>query len=277
MARVQFTKMEGAGNDFLAVDGRSQPLAAADYGRFAARYCRRRRGVGADGLLVLLEAREPGYDFAMRFFNPDGSEAEMCGNGARCIALFAHRLGAAGRRMRFQTVAGPVEASITAGGVRLLMPPVPAPEEREVEAAGRRHLLYFTTCGVPHAVLPVEELETVDVAGLGAAIRYHPAFQPAGTNANFIEKAAGDTLRLRTYERGVEAETLACGTGACSAAAVAVGRLGLRPPVRVLTRGGDALLIHLEEAEDGSFPRVELEGPAVEVFRGEVEWPRQPR
>lgn len=274
MPDVNFTKMEGAGNDFLLIDGRGEPLPEADFSRFAAFYCTRRRGVGSDGLLVLLAAKKAGFDFDMRFFNPDGSEAEMCGNGARCIALFAHRLGAAGEEMRFNTVAGPVEAEITKGGVKLRMPPSPAVIEKPVEIDGATYQLLFTTSGVPHAVLPVDDIEAVDVKGLGSAIRWHEAFRPAGTNANFVVRTGDSAVSLRTYERGVEDETLACGTGACASAVVAVEKLGVKPPVKVLTRGGDTLLIHLERAADGSFPDVYLEGPAVEVFKGTARWPR---
>lgn len=271
MPSIRFTKMEGAGNDFVLLDGRNEPLA--DYSRFAAHYCRRRRGIGSDGLLVLLPPGEPGCDFQMRFFNPDGSEAAMCGNGARCIAIFANRLGAAGRRMRFGTIAGSVEAEITGIGAKLKMPSAPPVRTMQLEAAGKRYELAFVVCGVPHVVLPVEDLAALDVPALGAALRYHAAFQPAGTNANFIVKTGDDGVSLRTYERGVEAETLACGTGACAAAIVAAEMLAVRSPVKVLTRGGDVLVVHLERGGDGGWPYVHLEGPAVEVYRGAVNWP----
>jgi len=273
---VDFVKMEGAGNDFIAIDGRSSPLPASDYGGFIARCSDRKRGIGSDGMLVLLPAAQKGFDFVMRFFNPDGSEAEMCGNGARCIALFAYKAGASREKMRFNTAAGPVEAEITPSGVKLKMPPAPAIQDiRSLEAAGQKLDVFFTTAGVPHAVTPVEDIENTDVKKLGSAIRHHERFRPAGTNANFIVREAANAIKLRTYERGVEDETLACGTGATASALAASRLYGMGSPVSVLTRGGDTLVIHFRRLPDGSYDDIYLEGPAKEVFSGTVEWPPQ--
>jgi diaminopimelate epimerase len=271
--QVDFVKMEGAGNDFIMLDGRNTPLPEKDFSGFAARCGDRKRGIGSDGLLVLLPAGQQGFDFTMRFFNPDGSEAEMCGNGARCISLFAHNLGITGKKMRFSTNAGPVSAEITKAGVKLHMPSAPAiTNVPGLDVAGKKLDVFFTNTGVPHAVVVMDDLDNVDIKTLGSAIRYHNRFKPAGTNANFIKSAGGNKIILRTYERGVEDETLACGTGACASALVASKVFGMKSPVSVLTRGNDTLVIYFKQAKDGSFPEVFLEGPAREVFRGTVPW-----
>ncbi|MBN1808728.1 MAG: diaminopimelate epimerase [Planctomycetes bacterium] len=271
--QVDFVKMEGAGNDFIMIDGRGGTFLDGDMGAFAAKYGPRKRGIGADGIIVLLPAAEEEHDFRMRFFNPDGSEAEMCGNGARCIALFAHGLGVAGRSMRFSTAAGPIEAEMTEGGVKLHMTPAPAIQEVPGLAVADRTVdILYTNTGVPHAVIPVDNIETVDVGGLGTAIRYHDRFRPAGTNVDFIVRTGENTVSLRTYERGVEDETLACGTGACAAALAASHAFGMSSPVAVRTRGGDILTIYFTAAVDGSYPELYLEGPAKEVFRGSAPW-----
>jgi diaminopimelate epimerase len=197
---------------------------------FIARLCDRRRGIGSEGLLLIQPSATA--DFRMRFFNPDGSEADLCGNGARCIARLAHELGAAPADMRIETAAGPVRAEILAALVRLHLPP-PKDWRPELSIAWKNSTnpLHFVNSGVPHAVAVVDGPPAVDVPALGAFIRRHPLFAPAGTNADFIQIDGPDSLAIRTYERGVEAETLACGTGIVAAALVAE-KLGLvRAPV----------------------------------------------
>ena len=252
--------MHGAGNDFILLDDRSLAFPAAD-APFIARLCDRRRGIGSEGLLLIQPSASA--DFRMRFFNPDGFEADMCGNGARCIAMLAHEIGAAPADMRIQTAAGTVRAEILSSGVRLHLP-TPKNWRLGLFAAwqNREIPLHFVDTGVPHAVTFVEDLAAVDVPALGSFIRRHSLFAPAGTNADFVQIAGPDSLAIRTYERGVEAETLACGTGIAAAALVAE-KLGLvRAPVKVKTAGGDALEV--------SISPYTLAGPAAHSFRGEV-------
>jgi diaminopimelate epimerase len=266
---LKFWKMNGAGNDFVVADNRAGLVGEGRLAEFAARFCHRRTGVGGDGVLLVEKSPGAGLDFRMRYLNSDGSEASMCGNGARCIASFAHAVGAAGGKMRFLTGAGPVGAEIVPGGAIVDMPEPTEPERRKVKIAGRGFDLWFLSTGVPHAVVPVEDLEAVDVAGLGRALRRHADFAPAGTNVNFIVRKDGG-LAIRTYERGIEDETLACGTGASAAALAAARFWKLASPVPVAARGG-LLRIHFAE-KAGRFTGVRLEGPVQVSFRGELEW-----
>jgi diaminopimelate epimerase len=263
---VPFVKMHGAGNDFVVVDRRAralpEPLAS-----WVARVCDRRRGVGADGVLLL--EPDPELDFAMAYYNADGGRAEFCGNGARCVARFALDLGlGGGGAVRFRTDAGPQRAMRGADGRIALgfgrvagAAPGPA-----VEAAGRRFEGVSLRPGVPHYVVEVAAVAGVPVAEWGAALRRHAAFGPAGTNVDFVAALGSDRVAMRTFERGVEAETLACGSGAIAAALWAAGR-GAGSPVRVLTAGGDELEVAFDAAPGGW--DVTLTGPAEVAFRGE--------
>lgn len=270
MATIRFTKMQGAGNDFIMLDNRTGLIPDGRKKEFVTRFCRRGLAVGADGVIFL--ENDPELDARWDFYNADGSSAEMCGNGARCFAVFANACGACGPEMTFRTIAGPISARLTTpvrAEVRLTDAPLPVRIEK-VELHGQRHDLYFINTGVPHALLPVDDLEAVDVKKTGAAIRYHTRFAPAGTNANFIRRD-GERVLIRTYERGVEDETLACGTGSVAAAIVAGECYGLNSPVPVLTRGGDILNITYTRETNG-ISGVFLEGPAVTVYRGELEF-----
>ncbi|MCX7869691.1 MAG: diaminopimelate epimerase [Terrimicrobiaceae bacterium] len=263
-----FTKMNGAGNDFVVVDNRS--LAFEPERGVIARLCDRHRGVGSDGLL-LAEPAERGADLRMRYFNADGGEAEMCGNGARCFARFARRLlGGQRESVSFETQAGVVAARFEGEEVALAMSdPRGARGPLSLEVRGRTLEAHFLDTGVPHAVVFVSDLEAVDVAGDGAALRWHEAFAPRGTNANFAKVEAPGRLALRTYERGVEAETLACGTGVCAAALIHADLENCPPPVRVRVRGGDVLSVDFRR-EEGGFRGVVLTGPAEFVFEGRI-------
>lgn len=259
---ISFWKMHGAGNDFILVDDRALAFPDRDT-TFIARICNRHRGIGSEGLLLIQPSSSA--DFRMRFFNPDGSEADLCGNGARCIARLAHEIGAAPADMRMETAAGTVRAEILPGGVRLHLPP---PKDWRLDLSvvwrDQKLPLSFVNSGVPHAVAVVDDLAAVDVPALGAFIRHHPLFAPAGTNADFIRILGPSALAIRTYERGVEGETPACGTGIVAAALVAE-KLGLvRSPVRVRTAGGD-------ELEVGLAP-LTLAGPAEHSFRGTIDY-----
>lgn len=270
MAVIEFTKMQGAGNDFIMIDNREGVIADARKQEFVTRFCPRALAVGADGVIFL--EHDPELPLRWDFYNADGSSAEMCGNGARCFALFAQSCGlvSPGEEFSFRTLAGVIRAQITAPGracIRLTDAPLPV-QTPELDVTGEKFRMYFINTGVPHAVLPVEDIEAVPVREYGAAIRYHTHFAPKGTNANFIARK-GNEVFIRTYERGVEDETLACGTGSVAAAIVAGECYGLSSPVAVRPRSGDTLNISYERSATG-ITGVQLEGPAVQVFTGQL-------
>ena len=262
--------MHGASNDFILVDDRELKFPADDKA-WIARIASRRTGVGSEGVLLIQPSGRA--DFKMRFFNPDGGEADMCGNGARCIARLARDLGAAPAGMAMETGAGLVKAEIRGDAVLLQMT-----EPRDwrlngtVLVDGRSVAYGFVNSGVPHVVIETEDLASVNVQDLGSRIRHHKDFAPAGTNVNFISVTGADSIRVRTYERGVEAETLACGTGmvACGLVAAKLGRVGL--PVRVTPASGDVLTVDGRLTPDGA-TKVTLLGPAVHVFQGALSYP----
>jgi diaminopimelate epimerase len=265
---IPFVKMHGAANDFVVVDHR-RPYLRAPLAPLVTGMCDRRRGIGADGVL-LLEA-DPELDFAMRYFNSDGHPADWCGNGARCLARFALDLGL-GRagRVRFRTAVGAQEAGHDPGGAGIeLHYGVVAPGTGldGVAAAERTFAGLAIAPGVPHFVTDAGDPDDVPVAEWGAALRRHPRFGAAGTNVDFV-RAEADGVRLRTFERGVEAETMACGSGAIAAALWAAGR-GAASPVRVRTAGGDVLIVSYATVPGGY--DVRLTGPAERAFAGE--WP----
>ena len=261
-----FTKMNGAGNDFVVCDNRNRTFHFD--AETVARLCDRHRGVGADGLLAV-EPAETGADFRMRYFNSDGGEAEMCGNGARCFARFAARLlPAVPEMISFETQAGLIRAKFRDGLVTVNMSDPHDLRPPKAIGAGFPCVVHFINTGVPHAVVFVNDVEAVDVGILGATLRQHPAFAPKGTNANFAQVLSPGNLVLRTYERGVEAETLACGTGVCATALLHHIETGTPSPVSVKVRGGDSLQVDFERTDDGEFQNVALTGPADFVFDG---------
>lgn len=267
--KIPFWKMHGAGNDFILVDDRALMFPASDHSWLAA-IGARRTGVGCEGI-ILIQPSDQAH-FTMRFFNPDGSEVDMCGNGARCIARLAHELGVAPDHMKFETGAGMIEARMVDERVQLAMT---TPREwrldRVLDLNGVKRTYGFVNSGVPHVVMPVEDLDAEDVAKNGAAIRYHKDFAPKGTNANFIKVTGPSSLRIRTYERGVEAETLACGTGMVAAALIA-GKMGwVKPPVQVTCASNDVIVINYELTADGA-QKVTMLGPAEHVFQGMLEY-----
>ena len=264
---VKFLKLEGAGNDFLGFDGRRGGLGLTR--ERIASWCDRQRGAGADGVLVVEKPRGRGADFRMRYYNADGGEAEMCGNGARCFALLVRETtGWRGKSIRVETKAGPVVLEIVGKEVRVSMSDPGLPRlGKEITAAGRRVKLDFINTGVPHAVEFVRSVDGVEVEKNGRAIRYHTAFAPAGTNVNFVSVGSGSRLEVRTYERGVEGETLACGTGVVASSILASVRRGVKSPVKVRTRGGDVLRVDFI-MENGRPRKVTLQGPARIVYEG---------
>ena len=253
MVKFSFIKMHGAGNDFVLVDDRGGTFPADR--ETVAKIANRPSGVGCEGVILL--QRSDAADFKMRFFNPDGAEAEMCGNGARCVAAFARDIGAVdGDRMRFETVAGDVEAEIISPELVKIRMPDPT------GIAGD-----FVNSGVPHRIVPVDDVAKADVEGEGRRIRCSSEYAPAGTNVDFVEYHAPSRMRIRTYERGVEAESGACGTGAVAAAVVGVARYGMKFPVEASTLGGYVLTV--DGKWDGETVRgVTLTGPVKKVFSG---------
>jgi diaminopimelate epimerase len=268
---LAFWKMHGAGNDFILFDDRRLTFPAADI-RWIRRLACRRTGIGCEGVILLQPSAAA--DVRMRFFNPDGSEADMCGNGIRCVARLAHELGAAPARMHIETGAGLLSAELLGENVRLGMTP---PRDWRLDAAltalDTEVRYSFVNTGVPHAVVEVTDIDACRVAELGAALRRHAAFAPAGTNVNFAQVTGPHALRLRTYERGVEAETLACGTGITAAALIEARRGRVTPPVQVATGGGHTLAVDFRLTPTGA-EQVTLLGPAEHVFRGTVPYVR---
>ncbi len=265
--QLSFTKMNGAGNDFVLLDNRNGSLALT--AESIALLCDRHRGVGADGVLAV-EPAENGADFRMRYYNADGGEAEMCGNGARCFARYAQRLSNGTGDIRFETQAGVIGAHCEGELVRIAMSdPHSHWPPQTLDVNGRQEEVHFINTGVPHAVVFVNDIGTVDVRKDGAALRYHQAFAPKGTNANFVQVLEPSHIAIRTYERGVEDETLACGTGVCAAALLHHLRSGAASPVAVTVRGGDTLRVEFTASPTG-FQHVTLTGPADFVFDGTI-------
>ena len=250
--------MHGAGNDFVMIDDREGLFPVEDYQRVAAMACRP-SGIGCEG--VILVQRSTACDFRMRFFNPDGSEADLCGNGARCVAAFARSIGAAkSDTMRFETAAGEIEAEIVDDTtVRIAMP---APKDFAED---------FVVAGVPHKIVVVENLTKTDVEKEGRRIRMSDEFAPNGTNVDFVVYRQPNRVSIRTYERGVEAETGACGTGSVSAAVIGVKDYGLAFPVHVKTAKGYELIVD-GEFDGETFANVSLTGPVKCVFTGSIDF-----
>ncbi len=266
---LNFWKMNGAGNDFVMLDNRDLSLALTT--EDIARLCDRHRGVGADGLLCVEPAAEGG-DFKMRYYNADGGEAEMCGNGARCFGRFVNRLHDDKLvKIRFETLAGMISAEFEDGQVRINMSaPHSLQLSTDLPVAGDVLTVHSVNTGVPHAVVFVDDLDRVPVKAWGAGLRYHDAFKPKGTNANFAKVLAAGSISIRTYERGVEDETLACGTGMVACALIHHELTGAASPVSVLVQGGDTLRVGFTESAPHEYTDVTLFGPADFVFQGTV-------
>jgi len=265
---IPFAKMSGTGNDFVIIDHRQPLLSDEEIQGFVQSVCRRRFSVGADGLILIETAT--GFDFRWRFYNADGSEAEMCGNGARCAARFAYLKGIAPPRMRFATGAGTIEAEITGAGVKIrLTRPTDIRLDLRLMLAQQERTVHSINTGVPHAVAIVNDLASCPVTDWGRELRFHPAFQPAGTNADFIRIDNRHAIGVRTYERGVEDETMACGTGAVAAALIAALTEAVDSPTAVTTSGGQQLLVHFS-LQGSTIENVFLEGAAGLIYEGEL-------
>jgi diaminopimelate epimerase len=259
--------MSGSGNDFIIIDNRNPIIPMEDVSQFAARVCRRKLSVGADGLILIEPSRIA--DFKWNFFNSDGSAAEMCGNGARCAARFALLNKIAGEQMAFETIAGLIRARVSNDRVKINMTdPHDLALDCRVNIDGATYRYDRINTGVPHVVIEVEDIEAADVVGIGRQIRHHADFAPAGSNVNFIGKE-GPQWVVRTYERGVEDETLACGTGIVAAALVLAARRSLSSPISLRSRSGSVLKVFYSQTEEG-FKEIFLEGDARIIYKGEL-------
>lgn len=267
MMTLPFYKMSGSGNDFIIIDNRNNIIPLDDLSEFAARVCRRKLSAGADGLILIEPSSS--VDFKWRFFNSDGSIAEMCGNGARCTARFALLNKIAAMKMAFETLAGVIHAQVSGEQVKINMT-----DPHDLELNGQvalNHTSYAfdrVNTGVPHVVMEVDNIEMADVVGIGRQIRHHPEFAPAGTNVNFIG-LDGDQWAIRTYERGVEDETLACGTGVVAGALILATRKQLPSPIALKTRSGSIQKVYYSMTSDG-FKEIYLEGDARLIYYGEL-------
>jgi diaminopimelate epimerase len=277
--RIHFYKMTGAGNDFILIDNRKGIIDADHCQDLVRNACRRRLSVGADGMILI--ENDPEVDFKWRFFNLDASEAEMCGNAARCAARFAYLSGIVDKpRMTFRTLAGVIEAELLGKRVKAQMTfPHSLQLDLSLETNNRSLNLDFINTGVPHVVCFVadeNELENADVQHLGNSVRFHRHFQPSGTNVNFACINDIHHISVRTYERGVEGETLACGTGAVASALISASRKFVGSPVHVRTRSGESLTIHFEmingirHSSDVEFTGVYLEGEARIAYEADL-------
>lgn len=274
---IPFVKVAGAGNDFILVDGRSRSLGRPP-SALAREWCDRKRSIGADGLLLVQPSRRA--DARMRIFNPDGSEASMCGNGLRCVAWYLHAKngdrhqkgpGRPGTFWTLETGAGLTQAQIT-GPERVQVSFIPPRGLRlglSVTWRGKRLAVHSVDTGVPHAVILVPKLETVDLEDLGPFIRWHRMFKPKGTNVDLLKIHSPHRASIRTYERGVEQETLACGTGTVAAVVVGAALGRLRPPVQVATAGGERMTVGFRQSRK-PWEGLTLEGSARILFEGGV-------
>lgn len=273
---IEFMKIHGSGNDFVVIDNRSAVVPEGNLAAFSELVTRRATSVGADGVVLIEPPIDAKTDFRWRYFNADGSEGEMCGNGAMCGARFAEIIGAAGREQAFSTMSGVVRARVDAssGQVTLAMPDTgPVEQSRDVEVDGIRYRLIPIQVGVPHCVLYVDDADAfgsrAELERIGRDIRHSEAFMPAGTNVNVVSPMGANRLRMRTYERGVEAETLACGTGAVASAVVSASRGMVESPVEIIASSRMPLVASFDLGENGA-RTVTLSGQTRIVMSGSI-------
>ncbi|MEO0206615.1 MAG: diaminopimelate epimerase [candidate division WOR-3 bacterium] len=262
MKPIFFSKIEGTGNDFVLIDNREEQFSKVvkkeETKDVIVKILDRHYGIGGDGLILIENFK--GYFFSMRYFNRDGSEANLCLNGARCAVKFAQRLGVIEDKGKFLTPAGPVGFAYQPDNISVeIMPPVDIKLNFSLTIARKKYKLSYLKLGVPHTILFVDSYDEIDIIELGKAIRNHKEFQPDGTNVDFV-RAEKDEIFVRTYERGVEDETLSCGSGVVASAYIAVKLFMAESPVKVLTRGGE-LTVTLKE-------KLYLEGSANIIYDG---------
>jgi diaminopimelate epimerase len=268
MKSIPFAKMSGSGNDFILIDNREGIVPEDKQAHFVRCVCRRKISAGADGMIFVENSDK--VDFKWNFFNSDGSVAEMCGNGARCVARFAFINGIVKERMGFETIAGIIYAQVLKDKVKIKMTD---PCDLLIDAtlsmdAGTIHYSSINT-GVPHVVIEVDNIETADVIGMGRRIRHHSQFMPAGTNVNFMVPQTNGVWAVRTYERGVEDETLACGTGIVAAALVLAEQKNAASPITLKTRSGSHLKVCFSR-DTGNYTDIFLEGDARIIYEGQL-------
>jgi diaminopimelate epimerase len=264
---MRYEKFSGCGNDFIIVNNMDGLLSIDDIAPAIPNLCRRGMSIGADGFIMLERASDA--SFLWHFRNADGSVAEMCGNGARCAARFAFLNGIAGEKMTIKTIAGIITAEIKTEPdvLVLLTPPKDMRIDERFPLTDAHSVFSYVNTGVPHTVIVLDDaidIEKFDIARYGRIIRFHPHFAPAGTNVNFIKKIGENEIRVRTYERGVEGETLACGTGSAAAAVIADAKGLAISPVKVLTTSGKFLTVYIEK--DGVY----MQGEARRLAAGEI-------
>ena len=267
--RIEFTKAVASGNDFIIVDNRKNKLTSkiTDLTEFAKFSCQRRHSAGADGLLVLEDSSSA--DFKMRIFNPNGSEVTMCGNGIRCSALYASDRSWCDASMKIETGAGLLEAHVSGEMVKVKMtPPKNIKLDNNIGVGKAIVTIHNVDTGVPHAVCFVEDIEKYPVKEIGRKVRYHKVFEPEGTNVDFVEVKDKSTIIVRTYERGVENETLACGTGIVASGIIASLVKGVTDPISAVTKSGEVVKIYLKKEINHSFSSVHFEGKAHISYEG---------
>ena len=268
MKKINFFKMSGSGNDFIVIDNRKGVVEEKNLKTFISKICRRRMSVGADGIILLENAE--GVDFKWRYYNADGGRAEMCGNGARCVSRFAWLNRIAGYRMSFETDVGIIDAEVVDDQVMIKIPdPTGLKLNDSLKMNTGPLTISGVNTGVPHVVVEVDDIEEAQVVEVGRQIRYHEAFAPEGTNVNFVSYDKDGNLAVRTYERGVEDETLACGTGAIAGAVIMACKSKSTSPIKIQTRSGGFLTVHFKVEEDHFFD-VSLQGDARIIYRGEL-------
>jgi len=266
---LEFTKMSGAGNDFVVIDNRAGKIKLTS--EQVVLLCHRQRGIGADGLMLLKPCESKKADWAWDFYNADGGIPEMCGNGARCFARFVQKVTGSSRSFTFETVAGIIAASFQGEKVTIdLTKPLDLRLEEKVALSTGTQPIHSFKVGNPHAVLFVEDADKAMVQDLGQEIRRHAHFAPGGTNVNFVQILSPGSIRVRTYERGVEGETLACGTGVTASALITAKLHQYNSPVKAQVQNGDILEVNFKQT-GGEFTDVKLTGPAKIVFEGKIE------
>ena len=266
---LEFTKMNGAGNDFVLIDDRSEKLQLST--AQIVKICDRHRGIGADGLIILVPCKSGKADWAWKFYNNDASTGEMCGNGARCFGRFVQKLTGINRDFTFETEAGIITASFQGDRVTVsLTEPRDLRLDQKLPLTAGTQTIHSLNTGVPHVVLFVADADKAMVREWGPEIRRHAHFSPKGTNVNFVQVLGKDHIRVRTFERGVEGETLACGTGVTASALISSRVHQFNSPVKVQVQGGDQLAVSFRANNGGNFSDVRLTGPAEFVFEGKI-------
>ena len=282
MRAISFTKLSGAGNDFILFDNKINPEFGLSSDKIRE-ICDRRNGIGADGVIIISDL--PGYSFDMKYFNADGSSGSLCGNGARCAIKYGEISGRVNAELtQFKANGKDYSGQILANGqIKFyLNPPKKIKHNFKIKAAGQLITASYTDTGSPHVVINVNDIlenplkpdsfykniDYLPVFEIGREIRYSPEFAPEGTNVNFIENENG-TIKIRTYERGVENETLACGTGSVAAALIVYGTGNLNPPIRLKVKSGEILQVDFG-TDSGNFKNLSLTGPAEVIYNGEL-------